>query len=72
MEIIEAADKGNWSGFTEKMGGAVCKRLRRPLQLAYLVKKKLGQYSDIIKKVFGLWSYHQPKAISYPRLEWTI
>ncbi|WP_051921087.1 replication endonuclease [Porticoccus hydrocarbonoclasticus] len=72
MEIIEAADKGDWSHFTAKMGGAVCKRLRRPLQLAYLVKEKLGQYGDTIKKVFGLWSHDQPKAISYPKPEWTI
>ena len=71
-EIIQAADDANWCDFTVKMGGAVCKRALRPLQLAYFVKEKLGQYGDKLKKVFGLWSNYQPKAIAYPLMEWTI
>ncbi|MDX2465148.1 MAG: hypothetical protein QNK31_11645 [Porticoccus sp.] len=71
-EIIQAADEGDWCSFTVKMGGAVCKRVLRPLQLAYLIKEKIGQYGDQLKKVFGLWSNYQPKTIAYPLMEWTI
>lgn len=72
MEIIEVSNEGNWCAFTTKMGGAVCKRLRRPLQVAYFVKEKLGHYGDKLKKVFGLWSHDQLQAVAFPRLEWTI
>lgn len=71
IEIIEAADQGNWCAFTAKMGGAVCKRLLRPLQLAYRIKEKLGQYGDTLKKLIGLWSYDQAHPVAYPKPDWT-
>lgn len=72
LEIIKAADQGNWCSFTTKMGGAVCRRLLRPLQLAYRIKEKLGQYGDTLKKLIGLWSYDQAHPVAYLKPEWTI
>ena len=55
-EIVDAADRGLWSVFTEKMGGAVCRRDRRPVSPFYIFTQELGRYSEQVKKLRGVLS----------------
>lgn len=72
QEIIDAADKGDWCDFVLKMGGAVCRKIFRPLQVAHFTKPRRGLYGDVINVVRGLWSEKHKLPIDYQRPEWTI
>jgi hypothetical protein len=63
---------GDWCAFTEKMGGAVCRRDARPLKSAHFPKETTGYYGDTLLKLVGLWSYDQPKPIAYAKPNWII
>ena len=61
--IWQAADQGDWCGYTAEMGGAVCKRKERPLR-AYMVQKtnaageKLrNAYGEFMRKLKGLMAF---------------
>ena len=72
LEIQDAADRGKWAEFTEKMGGAVARRLSRPLQVCYLLRRKAGVYGEPVKFVKGLWSWWQSFPILTRCNEWVI
>lgn len=70
--VLDAADRGDWCDFTIKMGGAVCRRAQRPLQIAAFLKGKSGRYGDEIKVIRGLWGDVQPHMIQSRFRTWTI
>ena len=53
-QIIDAADRGQWALYTELMGGAVCRRGERPMQVFYLVSQELSGYGETAKKIKGV------------------
>ena len=75
-EIRIAADEGNWSEYTDLMGGAICPRKLRPLQVDNIPKKNEGEiirndYGEIIKAITGLIAFGW-LPIKTRLYEWTI
>lgn len=54
--IVNEADKADWCGYTDKMGGAVCPRKARPVSPEYAVREKAGKYGDEVRYIAGLTS----------------
>lgn len=62
-DLRAAADEGDWAGYVEQMGGAICPREERPLR-AYMVSRKneAGEilrnlYGEIVRAVEGLFAF---------------
>lgn len=53
---IDAADAGNWCEFTNQMGGAVCPRKDRPIQLEIHDRVDLNQYGEVVKHIYGVFT----------------
>jgi hypothetical protein len=56
-DVLQAVDRGDWAEYTEKMGGAVCRRDERPLQTWRRPKEELGRYGEVLEELKGLWSW---------------
>lgn len=58
--ILNPADAGDWAGFVDAMGGAVCPRKDRPARIEYCEKgpeeqeKKRGRYGEFVRKILGV------------------
>jgi hypothetical protein len=67
-----SADEGDWCGFVDAMGGAVCDRECRPISLFWCDRDDTGRYGDTVRFIRGLWSW----CFQYPLLtrvrEWAI
>lgn len=75
-EIREAADSGDWSAFTDKMGGAICPRKDRPLHIEMLNRREDGElirndYGEVIRAIKGLIAFDW-LPIKTRLYEWTI
>lgn len=52
--LVIAADRGDWKGFTELMGGVNVKRKEQFLRACYLVKEECGKYKETVSKLLGV------------------
>ena len=75
LDLVVSADTGDWSGYTAKMGGAVCRRDRRPAAILYKIRERLGRFGELVKAVKGVL-VDLPRRIRWPVLtrihEWEI
>ncbi len=68
--LTEAADSGNWSFYTELMGGATCPRNERPARPYMLIKEGMNKYAEQIKVIKGIWM--GPLTITTRLHEWVV
>lgn len=59
-DVIElarnAADSSNWQRYVEAMGGTLCKRVDRPIQLSKVINHEANLYGEDISKIMGVMS----------------
>lgn len=60
--VRAAADAGDWCGYTEAMGGAVMRRVERPLRAMMVRKAEAGAmvknaYGEFMRKIQGLMAW---------------
>jgi len=53
-QIIDSADRSQWARFIELMGGAIAKRVDRPMKTFYLISQELGKFGEQVKRIKGV------------------
>ena len=69
-KIQAAANQGDWSSFTELMGGPLVARNDMPIRAHMVARVERNDYDEIVMKISGV-AYHGEVAITR-RHEWTI